>query len=119
MIQQIPFGNTGHDSTRTLFGAAALGRVTQKEANETVELLLEHGVNHIDTAASYGQGMSEKNLAQSLAKYRDRFFLATKLAQNRSPDERIPIEGGDVKALRLNPGQIISPGSVYDLLPSA
>ena len=54
MIAKEPFGKTGHQSTRTLFGAASLGSVTQAEANSTLELLLEHGVNHIDTAASYG-----------------------------------------------------------------
>ena len=54
MIAKAPFGNTGHESTRTLFGAAALGSLTQAEADPTLELLLEHGINHIDTAASYG-----------------------------------------------------------------
>ena len=54
MIARTPFGSTGHESTRTLFGAASLGSVTQAEADRTLELLLAHGVNHIDTAASYG-----------------------------------------------------------------
>ena len=54
MIRKQPFGSTGHMSTVTLFGAAALGRVTQQEADHTLDLLLEYGVNHIDTAASYG-----------------------------------------------------------------
>ncbi len=79
MIAKAPFGKTGHESTRTLFGAASLGSVTQTEANRTFELLLEHGVNHIDTAASYGD--SELRLAPFLAKHRDRFFLATKTGQ--------------------------------------
>ena len=55
MIPTLAFGRTGHDSTRTIFGAAALGSVSQAEADGTMELLLEHGVNHIDTAASYGE----------------------------------------------------------------
>src|SRR6266540_1063196 len=79
VIAKAPFGKTGHESTRTLFGAASLGSVTQTEANRTFELLLEHGVNHIDTAASYGD--SELRLAPFLAKHRDRFFLATKTGQ--------------------------------------
>ena len=78
MIATHPFGSTGHDSTRTLFGAAALGSVTQEEADRTVDLLLEHGVNHIDTAHSYGNGRSEMNLGPNMERYRDRFFLATK-----------------------------------------
>ena len=49
-----PFGRTGHMSTRTLFGAASLSHVTQEEADQTLEVLLQYGVNHIDVAASYG-----------------------------------------------------------------
>lgn len=76
MIATAPFGSTGHQSTRTIFGAAALGSVPQAEADRVLELLLEHGVNHIDTAASYGD--SELRLAPWLREHRDRFFLATK-----------------------------------------
>src|SRR5438094_3207087 len=76
MVAKAPFGKTGHESTRTLFGAAALGSVTQADAERTLETLLEHGVNHIDTAASYGD--SELRVAPWLARHADRFFLATK-----------------------------------------
>ena len=76
MIAQAPFGRTGHESTRTLFGAAALGSVSQDEADAALELLLEHGVNHIDTAASYGD--SELRLAPWLSRHREDVFLATK-----------------------------------------
>lgn len=76
MIAKAAFGGTGHESTRTLFGAAALGSVTQAEADRTLELVLEHGINHIDTAASYGD--SELRLAPWLARHRDGVFLATK-----------------------------------------
>src|SRR5881392_355211 len=79
MVAKAPFGKTGHESTRTLFGAAALGSVTQAEADSTFEQLLAHGVNHIDTAASYGD--SELRLAPLLAEHRDRFFLATKTGE--------------------------------------
>jgi aryl-alcohol dehydrogenase-like predicted oxidoreductase len=74
-----PFGSTGHQSSRVIFGAAALGDVSQRDADAAVELLLEHGVNHIDTAASYGD--SELRLAPGLGRYRDRFFLATKTGE--------------------------------------
>lgn len=78
-IPQALFGRTGHTSTRTLFGAAALGRVTQQEADETLEVLLEHGVNHIDTAASYGD--AELRIGPWMENLRDRFFLATKTGE--------------------------------------
>src|SRR5207237_5579980 len=74
-----PCGSTGHESTRTIFGAAALGDVSHADAERTLELLLEHGVNHIDTAASYGD--SELRLASWLARNPDRFFVASKTGQ--------------------------------------
>lgn len=76
MIEKLPFGQTGHLSTRTLFGAAALSRVSQDVADETLELLFEHGINHIDVAASYGD--AELRVGAWMERYRDRFFLATK-----------------------------------------
>ncbi|HEY8884581.1 MAG TPA: aldo/keto reductase [Chloroflexota bacterium] len=76
MIPTQPFGRTGHTSTRIIFGAAALGRVTQGEADQTMELVLQNGINHIDTAASYGD--SELRLGPWLERQRDRFFLASK-----------------------------------------
>lgn len=78
-IAQLAFGKTGHMSTRTLFGAAALSRVTQAEADETMELILRYGVNHIDTAASYGD--AELRLGPWMERYRSQFFLATKTGE--------------------------------------
>jgi aryl-alcohol dehydrogenase-like predicted oxidoreductase len=86
VIAKTAFGRTGHDSTRTLFGAAALASVTQKEADATLEVLLEHGVDHIDTAASYGD--SELRVAPWLKLHRDRFFLATKTGKRDYEEAR-------------------------------
>ena len=71
-----PFGRTGHMSTRAIFGAASLSRVTQKEADSTLEVLQRYGVNHIDVAASYGD--AELRIAPWLAQDRSQFFVATK-----------------------------------------
>jgi aryl-alcohol dehydrogenase-like predicted oxidoreductase len=79
MIDKQPFGRTGHLSTRVIFGAAALSRVTQDEADRTLELLLERGVNHIDTAASYGD--AELRIGPWMAQHRQQFFLATKTGE--------------------------------------
>ena len=72
MIPKQLFGRTGHLSTRTLFGAAALAKVTQKEADQTLEVLLEYGVNHIDVAASYGD--AELRVGPWMREYRKDFF---------------------------------------------
>jgi aryl-alcohol dehydrogenase-like predicted oxidoreductase len=79
MIPKQTFGRTGHVSTRILFGGAALGSVTQAEADQTLDLLLEYGVNHIDTAASYGD--AELRIGPWMTKYRSQFFLATKTGE--------------------------------------
>jgi aryl-alcohol dehydrogenase-like predicted oxidoreductase len=76
MIGKRPFGRTGHLSSTTLFGAAALFNATQEETDPVLDVLLEYGVNHIDTAAGYG--VSEDRLGPWMKHHRDRFFLATK-----------------------------------------
>jgi aryl-alcohol dehydrogenase-like predicted oxidoreductase len=79
MIATMPFGRTGHVSTRAIFGAAALSRVSQDEADRTLELLLRYGINHIDTAASYGD--SEQRIGPWMREHRKTFFLATKTGE--------------------------------------
>lgn len=84
MLPKKIFGRTGHESTRTLFGAAALGGVTQEEADKTLEVLLEYGINHLDTANSYGD--AELRMGPWMDNHRDKFFLATKTGE-RTYDE--------------------------------
>jgi aryl-alcohol dehydrogenase-like predicted oxidoreductase len=87
VIERAPFGRTGHESTRTLFGAAALSRVSQDVADGVFELLERHEVNHIDTAASYGD--AELRIAPWLARAgRDHFFVATKTGQRTYREAR-------------------------------
>ena len=76
MLPTAPFGSTGHQSTRVIFGAAALGGMRQEKADQILELLLARGVNHIDTAASYGD--AELRIGPWMREHRQRFFLATK-----------------------------------------
>lgn len=90
MIERIPFGRTGHHSARVIFGAAALGGMKQARADATLELLDEFGLNHIDTAASYGD--SELRLAPFLATRRDDFFLATKTGARTGDKARAELE---------------------------
>jgi aryl-alcohol dehydrogenase-like predicted oxidoreductase len=82
MIPTQPFGRTGHQSTRVIFGAAALGAVSQAAADRTMDLLLRFGINHIDTAASYGD--SELRLGPWMERRRADFFLATKTGERTS-----------------------------------
>jgi aryl-alcohol dehydrogenase-like predicted oxidoreductase len=86
MIEKIPFGKTGHRSSRTIFGSVSLGAVSQSEADRALDLLWEYGVNHIDTAPKYGE--AELRLGPWMKKYRDQFFLATKTNERTYQDAK-------------------------------
>jgi aryl-alcohol dehydrogenase-like predicted oxidoreductase len=86
----MPFGRTGHDSTRVIFGAAGLGGMSPERALATLDLARSRGVNHIDTAASYGA--SEDRLAPWLAEHREEVFLATKTGERTGAAARAELE---------------------------
>lgn len=90
MITTRPFGSTGHHSSRVIFGAAALGAMRPGRADSTLELVRAAGVNHIDTAAGYGE--SELRLADFLVDHRDDVFLATKTRERGGAAARAELE---------------------------
>jgi aryl-alcohol dehydrogenase-like predicted oxidoreductase len=85
-IPKRPFGRTGHDSSRVIFGGAALGAVTQDVADRALDVLLRHDVNHIDVAASYGD--AEVRVKPWLQRHPGRFFVATKTGERRAGPAR-------------------------------
>src|SRR5256714_8255961 len=126
VIPKAEFGGTGHKGTRVIFGAASLGQVSQKVADQTLELLLHHVVNHIYTAASYGD--SELRIAPWLKREPGRFFLATKVDKrdekgtreqlHRSLD-RLGVDHVDLWQMHsladpIEWDQALSPGGVLD-----
>src|SRR6201990_3580356 len=84
MIDRAPFGGTGHESSRVIFGAAALGDVSKADADRTLEVLLEHGINHIDVAADYG----DAELRIATWRREHEFFVATKTAKRTYREAR-------------------------------
>lgn len=90
MTDRAPFGRTGHESSRVIFGAAALGSMRQERADQVLATLLEFGVNHIDTAASYGD--SELRIAPWMPAHRREFFLATKTGERSGDGARASLE---------------------------
>ncbi len=90
MIAKRPFGRTGHLSTVTIFGAAALMRGGKKEADRALETLLKYGVNHIDTAPRYGD--AEVLIGAWMAEHRRDFFLATKTSKRTCSEAREEIQ---------------------------
>jgi aryl-alcohol dehydrogenase-like predicted oxidoreductase len=90
MIDRAAFGRTGHDSSRVIFGGAALSAMRQERADELLPVLLEAGVNHLDVAASYGD--AELRLAPWLAAHPDEFFVATKTGDRGGDAARASLE---------------------------
>jgi aryl-alcohol dehydrogenase-like predicted oxidoreductase len=90
MIERAEFGRTGHRSSRVIFGGAGFSNATQEEADPVLDVLLEFGVNHWDTAASYG--VCEDLLAPWLVKHRAEIFLATKTGDRTADDARASLE---------------------------
>lgn len=90
MIKTLPFGATGHNSSRLLFGAAALAAMRQEKADAVISLVRDFGVNHFDVAASYGD--AELRLAPFLQDHRSEIFLATKTGDRSRDDAMKSIE---------------------------
>jgi aryl-alcohol dehydrogenase-like predicted oxidoreductase len=76
MLARRRLGRLGHETSVVLYGGAALSAVSQEEADRSIAFALEHGINHFDTAASYG--VSEERLGPWMRRIRDQVFLATK-----------------------------------------
>jgi aryl-alcohol dehydrogenase-like predicted oxidoreductase len=72
-------GRLEHQSSVIIYGAAALGAVTQDEADRSIQQALDGGINHYDVAASYGD--AELRLGPWMPQIRDRIFLATKTGE--------------------------------------
>ena len=113
MIRKQQFGKTGHESTRVIFGAAALGSVSQEDADRTLETLLAHGINHFDVAASYGNGEAEKRMGPWMAEHRGRIFLATKTNFRSYRDAKEQFESS-LERLRVGSVDLIQMHNLVD-----
>jgi aryl-alcohol dehydrogenase-like predicted oxidoreductase len=82
-MEQRRLGRTGHLSTVVAFGTAAIGRVEQDAADRAIQTALDHGVNHIDVAPSYGE--AALRLRPWLGRIRDRVFLGCKVRAEARP----------------------------------
>jgi aryl-alcohol dehydrogenase-like predicted oxidoreductase len=133
MIEAQSFGRTGHVSSRVIYGAAGLGRASQEDVDRTLEVLLEYRINHIDVAASYAGGESEKRVGLWMQGHRDKFFLATKTgirtykeakAEFHSSLERLRVESVDLIQLHnlTDPDEwqtALGPGGALEALVEA
>lgn len=88
-MQQRQLGRLGHQSSVVMFGAASLGQVSQEEADASISFALEHGVNHFDTAASYGD--AELRMGPWMPRIRSGIYLATKTGERSAEQAKAQI----------------------------
>jgi len=75
------FGRTGAKITFITMGGCGLGYVDQNEADKAVKLAMDHGINMIDVAPTYGN--AEIRLNPWIEKYRNKFFLSEKTLKRK------------------------------------
>jgi aryl-alcohol dehydrogenase-like predicted oxidoreductase len=75
------------------FGGFHLVEVPRKEAEYLLNTYLDRGGNYIETAAKYGDGVSEKKIAEAVSDRRDEFILATKTRERTSKRALAGLEG--------------------------
>ncbi|MBN2469328.1 MAG: aldo/keto reductase, partial [Anaerolineae bacterium] len=82
-------GRTDMRVSAISFGAWAIGagwgNVTDDEALGALNTAIEMGVNFIDTADVYGDGRSERLIAQTLKQRSEKVFVATKAGRRLDP----------------------------------
>ena len=105
-------GRLGHESSVIIYGGAALGRVSQDIADASIQLALDSGINHFDTAASYGD--SELRLGPWMPRIRDRIFLATKTTK-RSRDDALREIEHSLERLQVGSVNLLQLHSIGDL----
>ena len=106
-------GRIGHQSSVLIYGAAALGDVTQEVADASVQEALDAGINHLDVAASYGE--AELRLgAAILAMSADQVFLATKTG-DRDADGSVAAVNRSLERLQTDHVDLIQLHAVGDL----
>ncbi len=75
------FGKTGAKITFITMGGCGLGYVNQLEADKAVKLAMDHGINMIDVAPTYGK--AEERLKGWIEKHRNKFFLSEKTLKRK------------------------------------
>src|SRR5438105_5680449 len=85
-------GRTGWDISEISFGAWAIGgewgKVSEQDALATLHEAVDCGVNFIDTADVYGDGRSERLIAQFRKDRKEKIIVATK-AGRRLPQQSV------------------------------
>jgi len=111
-VEQRQLGRLGHLDAVLIYGGAALGGVTQEVADESIAFALDVGLNHFDTAPSYGE--SELRLGPWMPRIRDQIFLSTKTGERGRDGARAEIHRS-LERLQTDRVDLLQLHSVGDL----
>jgi aryl-alcohol dehydrogenase-like predicted oxidoreductase len=82
-------GKTGFDVSEVSLGTwqigASWGSVTEKDSIELLHAAIDNGINFFDTADVYGDGRSERLIAQVLRDRSEKIYVATKAGRRLQP----------------------------------
>jgi aryl-alcohol dehydrogenase-like predicted oxidoreductase len=78
-------GNTGLQLSLIGYGGFHLIEVPRKEVSILLNTYLDRGGNYIETAAQYGDGISERKIGEAVSRRRSEFVLATKTSDRSRP----------------------------------
>ena len=108
-------GRLEHRSSVLIYGAAALGDVTQDVADRSIQQALEGGINHFDVAADYGD--AELRLGPWMRQIRDQIFLATKTGRRDQESAWVEINSSleRLQTDRLDLLQLHAIGDLHEL----
>ena len=97
-------GRTGQKVSLLAFGAGSrwVAYKDQDKALEALARALKGGINYVDSAASYGDGQSERWIGEFLKTHKKDFFLVTKISGNRSYDDSMRIIERSMKNLGVS-----------------
>lgn len=105
-------GKIGRSTSVLIYGGAALGEVSQEEADRSVQQALDAGIDHFDVAASYGE--AELRLGPWTSTFGDRVFLATKTGE-RSRKEAWAQINASLERLQVDRVDLLQIHAVGDL----
>jgi aryl-alcohol dehydrogenase-like predicted oxidoreductase len=77
-MQKRALGKTGMELSLLGFGGFHLVEVPRREASWLLNAYLDRGGNYIETAAQYGDGISERKIGEAVSHRRSEYVLATK-----------------------------------------
>ncbi len=97
-------GSTGQKVSLLAFGAGSrwLAYKDRDKGLEALDRALKAGINYIDSAASYGNGLSEQWVGEYLKTHKKDFFLVTKIGGNRTYDDAMKIIEQSLKNLGVS-----------------